>query len=48
MVKNKSLSIRKLLFPYIETKVSSAPKLLFSLIETTFTYIGTTTHEPKR
>ena len=31
MVKNKSLSSRKLLFPYIET---------------TFTYIGTTKHEP--
>ena len=38
MVKNKSLSSRKLLFPYIETKVSSAKCLFLIYLDTFFVY----------
>jgi len=39
MVKNKSLSSRKLLFPYIEAKVSSARNCLFLIyLDTFFVY----------
>lgn len=32
----------------VKNKSFLLDKLLFPYIETTFTYIGTTTHEPKR
>lgn len=48
MVKKQKFIKQKTFVSLYRNKSFFSTKLLFSLIETTFTYIGTTTHEPKR